>query len=697
MKILSIEIQNFKPFRSLQLPDDGSDLPDGLIIIKGPNSTGKSSLFEAILWALWGSSAVRLKNEELISFSSSFCKVILVFEVAGIRYKIDRSYDPANGMSVVLYIRKKTSWKRIADKSQSVTGKLEEILNIELNQAESTLMVKQGEVGEIANATPTTLRNLIVKVYNIELLDQMTGQLSGLESDLDIRINALESDYVNPERIEKEIADATSRIKQYQESLKERTKEINETEKLLKSLPQSDDLAAVSEVVKKLERLERDYEQAQKRRNKDLIDAGIPEAGTEVIEARSESLEKRIKKTEDERKQKQKQISKIDLEIGAINGTERDLKRKIRTLEEAACEDPESTECPTCSNPLSPEEREKIVAEYASTIDTGIDKIKEYKERRKKLESEIRSIDEKLRVSNKALDAVNRAKQQNQEIEEAKDKLDATKKEFSELCKKMKIKSIESLLEKHSAQTISELERKIAVLGTTLRSAKKDCETVSKNIEQEYQKIEELKQEIVLMEKIGAEIESLKQLSDHTKYVRRKLVNGFIADYAVQKRLIGIIRGATNPYVRAFTNDQYTSIDLDSTPATGRSGAGLALKIWDERDKASKKTVQLSYGDRTAISLGLRLGISKTMSRIRPLKESPAVAPRVRCVMLDEPLGGLDKDRRHSVVSSLENDQGFDQILLITHTDVQDWSGVPSIEIRKSGSGSTAILTRGDA
>ena len=108
MKLLRLELKNFKPFRDLILPEDGA-LPDGLIIIKGGNSTGKSSIFEAVLWALWGADAIRpLTNDELISFNSSFCKVILTFEVAGVQYKIDRSYDPANRMDVILFIKTKT-------------------------------------------------------------------------------------------------------------------------------------------------------------------------------------------------------------------------------------------------------------------------------------------------------------------------------------------------------------------------------------------------------------------------------------------------------------------------------------------------------------------------------------------------------------------------------------------------------------
>ncbi len=80
------------------------------------------------------------------------------------------------------------------------------------------------------------------------------------------------------------------------------------------------------------------------------------------------------------------------------------------------------------------------------------------------------------------------------------------------------------------------------------------------------------------------------------------------------------------------------------------------------------------------------------MSVIRPLKDSTALTPRVRCVLLDEPLGGLDKERRVSVVKTLINDQSFKQILLITHTDVQGWEGVPVVEVSKKGISSVAKL-----
>ncbi|MCK4568633.1 MAG: AAA family ATPase, partial [Candidatus Thorarchaeota archaeon] len=135
MKLLKLEVRNFKPFRELILPQDEMEFPEGLIIIKGSNSTGKSSIFESILWGLWGADSVSLTNDELVSFSSTFCRVILQFEVAGARYKIDRTYNPADGMAVILFMLQEKSWKRIADKSKSVARKLDEILSLELKQA----------------------------------------------------------------------------------------------------------------------------------------------------------------------------------------------------------------------------------------------------------------------------------------------------------------------------------------------------------------------------------------------------------------------------------------------------------------------------------------------------------------------------------------------------------------------------------
>lgn len=691
MKLLKVEIRNFKPFRELILPEGDMELPSGLIIVRGPNSTGKSSLFEAILWGLWGAEAVSLTNDELISFSSTFCKVIVFFEVAGAKYKIHREYDPANGMSVVLFMKTGKTWKRIADKSKSVGTKIDEILSLELRQALNTLLVRQGEVAAIANATPSVLRNLLVEVYDIDILNRMSNHLDNLETNLESKIDSLGKDYQSPEAIQEQIKQCRTRIKGYNESLKRRTDEIASTEELLKGLPDASSLKNASEITQTISHEKRELDHQKTKLKNDLAQAGLLEADESIVRARLESLQRETERVEKEKEELLESIQKINQEIGQIQGINSDLDEKISTLTEIKSEKDEII-CPTCSKPLSSKERNSLVSEYKRTVKTGLATIKQIEASRGQYITSVKKIEQRLNEISRISDAAKKVQDTKKEVDAVQQAIATAEQELNRILGTAGVSDIDVLLKRYNVSSISELQMKVENLKTILTQAKISTSEIESNIEQEQLLMSELEGKEVLMKQLSAEIDEMKILNEHAKYVRRKLVSGFVADYVFQKRLIGIIRSATNQYARFFTGGQYTSIDLEPTPSTKRSGPGLVLKIWDERDQAWKKTNQLSYGDRTAISLALRLGISRTMSSIRPLRDSPVLTPRVKTVLLDEPLGGLDRTRRESVVSNLVNDRNFEQILLITHTDIQGWEGVPTIEVAKDGIGSTAVL-----
>ncbi len=674
----------------MELPSEG-DLPDGLILVRGPNSTGKSSLFEGILWGLWGPNAVDPTNEELISFASSFCNAVIVFEVDGIRYKIDRSYDPAQGTSAVLYVGKKDVWKRIADKATSVERRLEDILNLQLNQALNTLLVRQGEVAKIATASASDLRELLVKVYNIELLDQMSKHLDYFENDLSARIRSLQDDYQKPDRVLEKIEALKERLEEHKQRMKETAESMEELEKLVERAPDEEILSDIETLSKTVEQHRRDYDRALREMEREFDGTGLSSTDEDEIEGRIEYLELERDRLKDLRDSLESDMSAINQKIGSIQGMIADLKEKIALLKRPSASGEDSV-CPTCSKPLTSQERDRLLDDYKTRIATGTTDIERLKIQREEKQKRLKKSDDRLAKVIRTLDTIERITDRKEQVGSTKSKLEEQEMKLNETISELEVEDLDSLIGSFDADDLSDLKRKVAVLRTKIDSLEREQNLIQDSLQKDTEEIANLEQEVTRMRELGAQIESYQMLEEHAKYVRRKLVRGFVSDWVFQKRLIGIIRTATNQYVRAFTNNQYSSVDLEPTPAKGRSGAGLQLLIRDERDNATKKTSQLSFGDRTAISLGLRLGISRTMSGIRPLKDTPMTAPRVRSVLLDEPLGGLDRNRRLSVVKTLVNDQSFEQIFLITHTDVQGWEGVPVVDVAKSGTSSTATL-----
>jgi exonuclease SbcC len=472
MKLLKVEIRNFKPFLELTLPSDESTLPSGLIIIRGPNSTGKSSLLEAILWALWGSDSIELNNDELISFSSTFCSVVLTFEVAGTQYKIDRSYNPADKTNVVLFTKTGKAWKRIADKTQSVSTKIDEILGLEWKQAQNTLLVRQGEVAAISTAGPVMLRNLLVDIYNIEILNRMSNHLEYFESNNESKIKVLRADYRSPEDIKEQIGQCKERISKYEASIKDRTKEILSTETILNGIPDDDKLKALSKITAEIERKEHELELTRKEIERNLSQAGILDAEPEIIQARLESLQKEKERVESERETINIEITNISEQMGKISGTQGDLREKIAVLTKSRSAKDEVI-CPTCSKPLSLKERDRLVSEYTDTIQEGDLKIKELDTTRKLQITNSKKLEQRLSVIASSTIATEKVKATREQVGLLQQAIQKNEQDLAKLLQTADITDLKSLLGKFNMSTIEDLQSYVSALKGDLRGAKR--------------------------------------------------------------------------------------------------------------------------------------------------------------------------------------------------------------------------------
>ena len=273
--IKRIEITNFTSIKSLKLPEDTSkllELPNGLFIIRGPNSTGKTNLVKAILWGIWGGikgrgqcGIIDESNDRIIriigqdseksSSTSNKCAISFEFEISNERYNIERKKTRGKTSNVVL--------TRIEGETEvdTITGfdktceKLQEIFNCTSKDIVNTFYVRQGEVDYLATRTPTELRNHFEMLFKLkdftqEIKDGLnkrikdtSGEVRLLEKEKNEILQQQEKlDYIKDQKVKDE------------EKLKDMEIKNEKIEKIIKTYPDTKDIKDLKDLLEEKEK-----------------------------------------------------------------------------------------------------------------------------------------------------------------------------------------------------------------------------------------------------------------------------------------------------------------------------------------------------------------------------------------------------------------------------------------------------------
>jgi DNA repair exonuclease SbcCD ATPase subunit len=251
---------------------------------------------------------------------------------------------------------------------------------------------------------------------------------------------------------------------------------------------------------------------------------------------------------------------------------------------------------------------------------------------------------------------------------------------------------LDELLSGFQCNTIDELIIKRKILENIITDRQKPLDmmkmqilSLSDDIRNREANIAKLSQREELMLKKENELR-------HVKYLRGE-IDGFISNYVVEGKMVGLLRQATNHYLTQLTEDRYTIDNISSTMRRvggGMESHGLEITLMDSMDNMIKNKEQLSGGDETALGLALRIAISKLMARIKPFKNSEKRPPIINSIIMDEPMASLDSNRRRILLNILTQDKSFNQIFLVTHTDIE-FGDYHSIQVDEDGYGKRRI------
>ncbi len=667
-------------YKFVKLPGIKENFPEGLILISGPNSYGKSTIVEGILYAFFGSRAFPGKKaEDFINYGEHEAEIFLYFELDNEKYYLHRKWNRSNKKSKQLFKYKSTS-KTYQEIPQF---DIQDFFEITRNQALSTIFVKQGEVEKLSSMKGAEIREMILKLFQLDIIDKALKYLDIKRKESEAEKDQLLKKKVPTERIEKKIEEFKEKIQEDQKKLKKNEKDINKLKEKLQELPSAELFTQLETLYNQVESTQDQISSFITRYNETIAEKGLNPKDFDSlneIEVKFNKRRKELNKLEEEKKVLKEKHERINQGLRKPEGRISVSKKHIERIQtELKFSSSKTIKCPLCESELTHDHYEQLLAKLNSNIAKDNQKVQSIKKVLDKLKLDIENYEINFRKLDSELNVLENIRSDKENIirfEKDLDKHNSQLKKFLE-ANKERFQYIELKREVIRSKSL-EVERST----TELNGFENITNELQQNIKEYSEKIDEKKEELIMMRRLHKQVGKLEVDLIHIGKVR-ELVRRFVTEYMVTKRLVKNIARVTEKYIRNFTLGQYGKLMID---LEGSRKTGLSLKIKDHFNGVNESVEMISGGDRTALGIALRLAISELMKTTRPTKDSPIKYPKMDFLLLDEPLAALDENRRKRILNYLLNSKNFPQIFLITHTEIPKELQLHQIIVAKDAS-----------
>ena len=227
MTLSKLHLENFKKYTSYDI-----EFGEGLIGIIGKNGSGKSSIFEAILFALYGEARKR-GNKELIRNAKALSKeavvVALEFEFEGVEYKLVREF---RGKTLSANAKLYKNSEVTTTGAKEVTSAIVNLTKMSKDAFMHTLFASQKELTSLSTLKNEDRKKMIRKLLGLEKIDFIEKELVEKSRELKREINAFAEVLLGKE----ELSTKETQIKEHQIAKETLLKEQESKTKELESI-----------------------------------------------------------------------------------------------------------------------------------------------------------------------------------------------------------------------------------------------------------------------------------------------------------------------------------------------------------------------------------------------------------------------------------------------------------------------------
>ena len=587
MDIISTTLNNFLSHESTKL-----DLYNrGLLLLDGSNGSGKSSCLEGITWSIFGQTSRGARTDQVIRRNSTGgCHVCTTIKLSNNdtlechRYRQHKRYR--NKFIVIC------NGKEVTRATDPLTAEMvTEYLQVDYPTFTSIVLFAQDAVG-FASLNDAAQKEIFEKILNLEHFASAYNRTNALVKDCN-------SSVVNAtyelNSVRNAIAESEKRLLQYDEMERQFYDEIE---------------ATVVTLYNKLELLKDEEPDAHQI--------------TAEISKLEEVLTDDITDINDLHQQCQQQINALSIEQAKYSTKLAMMREKRSTLllTDADAQIEQSTDCPTCGQPM-PNSAQSHLRQAIEAQN------KQVREDIRKLRDDSDDAENQLRLVQKRIDSLRTSSLETQVLI---DENNALKQQLEEL---YAVHSQFEINHQMWRNEISRLEGEIALV--------QDRQSPYNALrEQEHIKLASFQAELI--EKTA----DLDELKDEVRYIE------FCEKMFSNKGIKSHILDAVTPFLNQRANE-YLS-ELTDYTAKVKFNTQTTLASGEKREKFNIEVAYATGGDTyVGVSGGERrkLDIANILA-LGDLAASRSLVP-IRLRLLDEVCDGLDGDGIRKVVTLLKN------------------------------------------